>query len=129
MGNPKGFIQVRRKEAGYRPLNERIYDFGEVEQTLDDNDRIDQASRCMDCGVPFCHWGCPVGSIIPEWQDEVFKGNWKEAYNIIHSSNPFPEFTGRVCPAPCEGVRSAAPRIRVMLWSHPRTGKATATDC
>lgn len=93
---------IRRKEAGYRPLNERIYDYGEVEQTLDDKDRIDQAARCMDCGIPFCHWGCPVGSKIPEWQDEVFKGNWKEAYDILHSTNPFPEFTGRVCPAPCE---------------------------
>jgi len=93
---------IRRKEAGYRPLNERVYDYGEVEQTLGDSDRIDQAARCMDCGIPFCHWGCPVGSKIPEWQDEVSKGNWKEAYNILHSTNPFPEFTGRVCPAPCE---------------------------
>ena len=93
---------IGRKEAGYRPLNERIYDYGEVEQTLDDKDRMEQAARCMDCGIPFCHWGCPVGSIVPEWQDEVYKGNWKGAYNILHSSNPFPEFTGRVCPAPCE---------------------------
>lgn len=102
MGNPKGFMLIRRKEAGYRPLNERIYDFGEVEQTLDDKDRTDQAARCMDCGIPFCHWGCPVESKIPEWQDEVFRGNWKGAYEILHSTNPFPEFTGRVCPAPCE---------------------------
>jgi glutamate synthase (NADPH/NADH) small chain len=102
MADPKGFIKIRRKEAGYRPLNERIYDFGEVEQTLDEKDRIDQAARCMDCGVPFCHWGCPVGSKIPEWQDAVFKGNWKNAYDILHSTNPFPEFTGRICPAPCE---------------------------
>ncbi len=102
MADPKGFINIRRKEGGYRPLNERIYDFGEVEQTLDDKDRIDQAARCMDCGIPFCHWGCPVGSKIPEWQDAVFKGNWKEAYDILQSTNPFPEFTGRVCPAPCE---------------------------
>ncbi|MFA5816509.1 MAG: glutamate synthase subunit beta [Bacteroidales bacterium] len=102
MANPKGFMLIGRKEAGYRPLNERIYDYGEVEQTLDDKDRMEQAARCMDCGIPFCHWGCPVGSIVPEWQDEVYKGNWKGAYNILHSSNPFPEFTGRVCPAPCE---------------------------
>jgi glutamate synthase (NADPH/NADH) small chain len=93
---------IRRKEAGYRPLNERVYDYGEVEQTLDDKDRIEQAARCMDCGVPFCHWGCPVGSKIPEWQDEIYRGNWKGAYDILHSTNPFPEFTGRVCPAPCE---------------------------
>ena len=102
MGNPKGFMTIGRKDAGYRPLNDRIYDYGEVEQTLDDKDRIEQASRCMDCGVPFCHWGCPVGSKIPEWQDLVYKGNWKGAYDILHSTNSFPEFTGRVCPAPCE---------------------------
>lgn len=102
MGNPKGFMTIGRKEAGYRPLNDRIYDYGEVEQTLDDKDRIDQAARCMDCGVPFCHWGCPVGSKIPEWQDLVYKGKWKEAYEVLHSTNSFPEFTGRVCPAPCE---------------------------
>ncbi|HAQ18344.1 MAG TPA: glutamate synthase [Prolixibacteraceae bacterium] len=102
MGNPKGFMQIGRKEAGYRPINDRIYDYGEVEQTLDEKDRIDQAARCMDCGVPFCHWGCPVGSKIPEWQEMVYKADWKGAYDILHSSNSFPEFTGRVCPAPCE---------------------------
>jgi glutamate synthase (NADPH/NADH) small chain len=102
MGNPKGFMTIGRKDAGYRPVNDRIYDYGEVEQTLDDQDRIDQASRCMDCGVPFCHWGCPVGSKIPEWQDLVYRGNWKGAYDILNSTNSFPEFTGRVCPAPCE---------------------------
>jgi glutamate synthase (NADPH/NADH) small chain len=102
MGNPKGFMLIGRKDAGYRPLNDRIYDYGEVEQTLDDKDRIDQASRCMDCGVPFCHWGCPVGSKIPEWQDLIYKADWKGAYEILHSTNSFPEITGRVCPAPCE---------------------------
>lgn len=102
MGNPKGFMTIGRKEAGYRPLNDRIYDYGEVEQTLDDKDRIEQAARCMDCGVPFCHWGCPVGSKIPEWQDLVYKADWKGAYEALHSTNSFPEFTGRVCPAPCE---------------------------
>ncbi len=102
MGNPKGFMTIGRKYAGYRPLNDRIYDYGEVEQTLDDKDRIDQASRCMDCGIPFCHWGCPVGSKIPEWQDMIYKKDWKAAYEVLHSTNSFPEFTGRVCPAPCE---------------------------
>ncbi|HZL09057.1 MAG TPA: glutamate synthase subunit beta [Prolixibacteraceae bacterium] len=102
MGNPKGFMTIGRKDAGYRPLNDRIYDYGEVEQTLDDKDRIDQAARCMDCGIPFCHWGCPVGSKIPEWQDLIYKKDWKAAYEVLHSSNSFPEFTGRVCPAPCE---------------------------
>lgn len=93
---------IPRKESGYRPVKERIFDYGEVEQTLNENDRKLQASRCMDCGVPFCHWGCPVGSKIPEWQDSLYKGNYDEAYRILHSSNSFPEFTGRVCPAPCE---------------------------
>jgi glutamate synthase (NADPH/NADH) small chain len=102
MGNPKGFMTIGRQDAGYRPLNDRIYDYGEVEQTLDDKDRIDQAARCMDCGIPFCHWGCPVGSKIPEWQDLIYKKDWKGAYEVLHSTNSFPEFTGRVCPAPCE---------------------------
>jgi len=102
MGNPKGFMTIGRKDAGYRPVNDRIYDYGEVEQTLDEKDRIEQASRCMDCGIPFCHWGCPVGSKIPEWQDLIYKKDWKAAYEVLHSSNSFPEFTGRVCPAPCE---------------------------
>jgi glutamate synthase (NADPH/NADH) small chain len=102
MGNPKGFMTIERKDAGYRPLNDRIYDYGEVEQTLDDKDRIDQAARCMDCGIPFCHWGCPVGSKIPEWQDLIYKADWKAAYEVLHSTNSFPEVTGRVCPAPCE---------------------------
>lgn len=102
MGDPKGFMTVTRKEAGYRPAKERVYDFGEVEQTLNEKDRRLQASRCMDCGIPFCHWGCPVGSKIPEWQDAVYKGNKAEAYFILHSTNSFPEITGRICPAPCE---------------------------
>lgn len=102
MGDPRGFITVPRKEAGYRPAKERIYDYGEVEQTLNEKDRKLQASRCMDCGVPFCHWGCPVESKIPEWQDALYRGEKGEAYYILHSSNSFPEITGRVCPAPCE---------------------------
>lgn len=102
MGNPKGFIEIEKKLGGYRPVSERIGDFGEVEQTLDEQDRISQASRCMDCGVPFCHWACPVGSNIPEWQDAVYRGKWDEAYSILTKTNSFPEFTGRICPAPCE---------------------------
>lgn len=102
MGNPKGFMEVERKVSGYRPVSERVDDYGEVEQTLNETDRKLQASRCMDCGIPFCHWACPVGSKIPEWQDAVYKGEWKLASDILHSTNSFPEFTGRVCPAPCE---------------------------
>ena len=102
MGNPKGFIEIERKLGGYRPVNERIFDYGEVEQTLNENDRRDQASRCMDCGIPFCHSQCPVESNIPEWQDAVYRGKWEEAYDLLSATNSFPEFTGRVCPAPCE---------------------------
>ncbi len=102
MADPKGFIKVARKTSGYRPLHERIADYGEVEQTLNEEDRRLQASRCMDCGIPFCHWGCPVGSKIPEWQDALYRKNDREAYEILHSTNSFPEITGRVCPAPCE---------------------------
>lgn len=102
MGNPRAFITIPRKEAGYRPANERIYDFGEVEQTLNREDRKLQASRCMDCGIPFCHWGCPLGNKMPEWQDLIYKGKWKEAIDNLHETNNFPEFTGRICPAPCE---------------------------
>jgi len=102
MGDPKGFMTVPRQPAGYRPAKERIYDYGEVEQTLNDKERKLQASRCMDCGIPFCHWGCPVGSKIPEWQDALYRGNKEEAFLILQSTNSFPEITGRVCPAPCE---------------------------
>lgn len=102
MGNPKAFLTVKRKDAGYRPLQDRILDFGEVEQTLNTEDRREQASRCMDCGIPFCHWGCPLGNKMPEWQDYIYKGNWKLAAEVLMQTNDFPEFTGRICPAPCE---------------------------
>ncbi len=91
-----------RKVAGYRPLSERIYDQAEVEQTLNREDRREQASRCMDCGIPFCHWACPLGNKMPEWQDHIYRGDWKRGVEVLHETNNFPEFTGRVCPAPCE---------------------------
>lgn len=102
MGDPKGFIKIKRKEGGNRPLHERLHDYTEVEQTLEEDDRKQQASRCMDCGIPFCQWGCPVMNNMPEWQDEIYKGNWKNASDLLHVTNNFPEFTGRICPAPCE---------------------------
>ncbi|MDR0414398.1 MAG: glutamate synthase subunit beta [Prevotellaceae bacterium] len=102
MGNPKAFLSVSRKEAGYRALNDRIGDYAEVEQTLNSEDRRLQAARCMDCGVPFCHWACPLGNCQPEWQDALYRGKWQEAYSILTSTNDFPEFTGRICPALCE---------------------------
>ena len=102
MGDYKAFLTIHRKEAGYRPVHDRIHDFGEVEQTLNSNDRRQQASRCMDCGVPFCHWACPLGNKPPEWNDALYRGDWQLAYRLLNSTNDFPEFTGRVCPALCE---------------------------
>ena len=102
MGNPRGFLEVERKEAGYRPIHDRIHDFGEVEQTLNSNDRRMQASRCMDCGVPFCHWACPIGNKPPEWNDALYRDDWQLAYELLTDTNDFPEFTGRICPALCE---------------------------
>lgn len=102
MGNPKAFLTIPRKEAGYRPVHDRIHDFGEVEQTLNTRDRQEQASRCMDCGVPFCHWACPLGNKNPEWNDALYRGEWETAYKLLKKTNPFPEFTGRICPALCE---------------------------
>ena len=99
MGNPKAFLTVPRLEAGYRPIHDRIHDFGEVEQTLNTHDRKMQASRCMDCGVPFCHWACPLGNKAPEWNDALYKGEWELAYRLLNDTNDFPEFTGRICPA------------------------------
>lgn len=102
MGNPKAFLTVDRQEAGYRPVHDRILDFSEVEQTLNVNDRRLQASRCMDCGVPFCNWACPLGNRAPEWNDALFKGDYELAYRLLNATNDFPEFTGRICPALCE---------------------------
>ena len=101
-GSSPAFLTVPRQEAGYRPVHDRIHDFGEVEQTLNTRERKLQASRCMDCGVPFCHWACPLGNKAPEWNDALYRGDWELAYRLLNSTNPFPEFTGRICPALCE---------------------------
>jgi len=102
MADVTGFLKIKRKEAGNRPLHERICDHSEVEQVLNSEDRMLQASRCMDCGIPFCHWSCPVDNLIPEWNDLLYKGDWKGAYMRLIATNNFPEFTGRICPASCE---------------------------
>ncbi len=102
MGDPKGFMKIKRKVSGYRPVEERINDYSEVELQLPEEERKDQAARCMDCGIPFCHWACPVHNVMPEWQDRLFRGDWAGAWTVLEDTNPFPEFTGRVCPAPCE---------------------------
>lgn len=102
MGDPRGFLKVRRQIAGYRPVEERLRDYNEIELDLTVEDRKLQASRCMDCGIPFCQWACPVANIMPVWQDLLYRGDWVGAYNILQSTNNFPEFTGRVCPGLCE---------------------------
>lgn len=102
MGDPNGFLTIHRQEGGYRPVEERINDFNEVEVQLPDDARRQQAGRCMECGVPFCHWACPVSNEMPEWQDFIYRGKWREAWEILQATNNFPEFTGRVCPALCE---------------------------
>jgi len=105
MGKPTGFLEYERKEGGYRPKKERLGDYQAVELTLTDEDLIDQSARCMDCGVPFCHaYGCPVANVIPEFNDLLYRGNWQHALDILLTTNNFPEFTGRVCPAPCEAA-------------------------
>lgn len=95
-------MTIPRQEAGYRPLQDRIHDYSEVEQTLNSKDRRTQASRCMDCGVPFCHWACPLGNKPPEWNDALYKGDYELAYRLLNATDDFPEFTGRICPALCE---------------------------
>jgi len=102
MGNPQGFIKIKRDTSGYRPVCERVKDYGQVVTGRPDKDSIDQASRCMDCGTPFCHWACPIGNYIPEWNDLIFKGCWQKAFELLSATNSMPEVTGRVCPALCE---------------------------
>jgi glutamate synthase (NADPH/NADH) small chain len=104
MPNPRGFISIHRIENGYRPIAERVRDFTEVENQLSEDERKRQATRCMDCGVPFCHTGCPVGNLMPEWQDKIQQGDWRSAYEILQQTDNFPEFTGRICPALCESA-------------------------
>jgi glutamate synthase (NADPH) small chain len=104
MSDPTGFLRIPRQDSGYRPLEERVRDYDEVEKQLADDERKLQATRCMDCGVPFCHTACPVSNIMPEWQGKLAEGNWRAAYDILQATNNFPEFTGRVCPAPCESA-------------------------
>jgi len=102
MGKPTGFLEINRELPEKRDYKERVKDYYEVEGDVNDTLTNKQASRCMDCGTPFCHHGCPLGNNIPEFNDAVYQGNWKLAYDILISTNNFPEFTGRICPAPCE---------------------------
>ena len=102
MADPKGFLKYKRRDAHYRPVAERVHDYGEVELRLDMAERREQAGRCMDCGVPFCHWACPLGNAMPEYQDYLYRGNYRRAWAILQDTGPFSEFTGRLCPALCE---------------------------
>ena len=103
MGKPTGFLEAGRKLPARRPVPVRLRDWREVYEPFGEDDAREQAARCMDCGIPFCHEGCPLGNLIPEWNDLVYRGDWSDAIERLHATNNFPEFTGRLCPAPCEG--------------------------
>ena len=103
MGKPTGFIEIQRKKHPTRPVEERIHDWREVYLPSPTADLMEQGARCMDCGIPFCHEGCPLGNLIPDWNDLVYRDKWRTAIDRLHATNNFPEFTGRLCPAPCEG--------------------------
>jgi len=102
MGKPTGFKEIERRDRAYEPVSERTQHWREFVVPLSDEQLRDQGARCMDCGIPFCHQGCPVNNIIPDWNDLVYRGDWQSALEVLHLTNNFPEFTGRVCPAPCE---------------------------
>jgi glutamate synthase (NADPH/NADH) small chain len=130
MGKVTGFMEYERIEEGYKPVPERLKNYKEFVIGLDDGAAAKQAARCMDCGTPFCNSGCPVNNIIPDFNDLVYQGDWKEAIDVLHSTNNFPEFTGRICPAPCEaactlnvnddavGIKSIEHAIIDRAWEH-----------
>src|SRR5262245_336916 len=102
MGKLRGFIEIARLSPSSRPVDERVRDWREFELPLPETKLRDQGARCMDCGIPFCHDGCPLGNLIPDFNDHVYGGRWDAALRALHATNNFPEITGRVCPAPCE---------------------------
>ena len=104
MADPRGFLTTPRETPTRRPVDVRIQDWQEVYQDFEPDRLQKQAGRCMDCGIPFCHQGCPLGNLIPEWNDLVWREDWREAIERLHATNNFPEFTGRLCPAPCEAA-------------------------
>ena len=103
MGKATGFIEFKREKQPYRPVEKRLHDWNQVMETWPVEPLKKQAARCMDCGIPFCHQGCPLGNLIPDWNDLVYRDQWLDAINRLHETNNFPEFTGTLCPAPCEG--------------------------
>src|SRR5579864_6569011 len=104
MGKVTGFVEYTRESPERRPVAERINDWFEVYQDFGEDKVRTQGARCMDCGVPFCHTGCPLNNVIPDWNDLVYRDHWREAIRMLHATNNFPEFTGRICPAPCEAA-------------------------
>ncbi len=122
MARPTGFLEYSRETPERRPVFERVNDWFEVYREFPPDKLQQQAARCMDCGVPFCHTGCPVHNLIPTWNDLVDRGRWREALRSLHSTNNFPEFTGRICPAPCEsacvlGIHESPVAIKVIEQS------------
>lgn len=104
MGKPTGFIEYERRDRRYEPASDRVVHYREFVIPMPENEVREQGARCMDCGIPYCHQGCPVDNLIPDWNDLVYQGDWLQAIETLHSTNNFPEFTGRICPAPCEAA-------------------------
>jgi hypothetical protein len=105
MGKPTGFLEIERQDRGYQKPEERLKTWNEFVKPLPADQVSQQAARCMDCGIPFCHQGCPVNNQIPDWNNLVYRSQWRIALDNLHTTNNFPEFTGRICPAPCDRVR------------------------
>jgi glutamate synthase (NADPH/NADH) small chain len=147
MGKLTGFLEIEREQPARRIVEERLHDWLEIYQPFPEEKQREQAARCMDCGVPFCHTGCPVNNLIPDWNDLAYNNRWEPAIRRLHATNNFPEFTGRICPAPCEaacvlGISQPAVSIKLMEksivergweegWIHPEppeqnTGKRVA---
>src|SRR6266568_4096236 len=104
MGKVTGFLEIDREQPARRSIDERVHDWQEIYQPFPEEKQREQSARCMDCGVPFCHTGCPVNNLIPDWNDLAYNGRWENAIRRLHATNNFPEFTGRICPAPCEAA-------------------------
>src|ERR1017187_3434700 len=122
MGKPTGFLEFERHGPSMRPVQVRLRDWREVYEPQADEAIAVQGARCMDCGIPFCMQGCPLGNIIPDWNDLVYRDKWREALDRLHATNNFPEFTGRLCPAPCEsscveGINRDAVSIKQIEWA------------
>src|SRR6266568_4117060 len=124
MGKVTGFLEIQRQQPTRRTVEERLQDWQEIYEPFPEEKQREQGARCMDCGVPFCHSGCPVNNLIPDWNDLVYNGRWENAIRRLHATNNFPEFTGRICPAPCEAacvlaINQPAVSIKLIVGSGP----------